>query len=458
MVDWQLATRVGSARQERSEMDVERDGQVAGGTGSVSKDLRILMEESGREILRFFRTPLEFKYVRYRSSNTPDACLQVDDELVARHRRSALAPLEKRPSSLSLPSPLGETTPRYTVKERRFGFETVKDWGVIPRAAKDLSLGSMVRALRTDHTYHWDLLHLLAVIDALPRLEELYVEPHKFTGRRWELDPRSHFFTQEQENQLTGSIDGLATGTLPPPPRTQGVVLTETRVRVLMVFGAAVTVPAIEAVVCRCPLVEVLKLSQTVDHYRYEGTIEEMKDVQTSTRELGDTAPPQPRTSSLPHHHHHPSILCHTSRELSLMQDYIKTFKANWLTGLWFDRIRKTTSLPFQNALHTILCACPNLVAFTALMKDGGLPKVAELTRGAVIRSTAHEEGERSNLPPSQRHVVWACRNLTTLHISIAKEDNRDCTRHESSLVIFEYLSLACPRLDELSIRSKWIS
>lgn len=163
--------------------------------------------------------------------------------------------------------------PRYTIKELRFEADTIKDWSVIPQVARVFSFGSMVRILRIDPTYHWDLLHLLVVMDALPSLEELYVEPQHIFDRQWKLAPRSHFFSQEQEGQLTKFVDGLPTGTLPPPPGTQGIVLTETRIRVLVVFGAAVTVSAIEAVMFRCPLVEVLKFFQTVYYNRDTGTV-----------------------------------------------------------------------------------------------------------------------------------------------------------------------------------------
>ncbi|KAF8940149.1 hypothetical protein BGZ47_007872 [Haplosporangium gracile] len=541
MLGWQLGTRVGGGGQEFAEEGVQRDHQAKGGgeTGNVSKDLRTLLKESGREILRFFRAQSDLAYIYERSYKAPKTYLQEDAALVARYWRSALAPLEQRSSSSSLPLPLGETVPGFTVKELHFESDTVKDWNVLPRVVRVLSLGSMVRILRIDPTYRWDLLHLLAVMDALPQLEELYVAPHKYIDhQRWHFAPRCHFFTQEQEDQLTGSINGVATGTLPPPLRAQGVALNETKIRILVVFGAAVTLPALEAVVRRCPLVELLKFSQTIDYSRATGaeessvsrsefwphlrtfckrlrefhyskfnktvTVHEIHAVHsalprmhvaasesaatayTATSPAEDTAPPRPRMDLSTRRC--PSILCITSLELSPIQEYIKTFKVDWLTGLRLDRIRIGTSLPYQNTLHIILCACPNLVEFTALSvhfslqdmdvnnllkpdgsytkQDGELPRAAEHTRrrrfgGIIINSTAEEE--QPNLPPP-RHAVWACRNLRTLHISILHEYDHEYARHTDvyawhrfSLVIFGYLSLVCPRLEELSIRSAWI-
>ncbi|KAF9155790.1 hypothetical protein BG015_008601 [Linnemannia schmuckeri] len=511
--------RDGGRWEEFGEEGVQRDRQTEEGgggeegTGNVSKDLRTLLEEFGREILRFFRAQSDIAYVCKRSFNVPETYLQIDTELVARYWQSALAPLEERSSSLSLPLLLGETVPGFTVKELRFESDAVKDWDVIPRVARVLSLGSMVKILRIDPTSHWDLLHLLAVMDALPRLEELYVEPHKYTD--------------EQEDQLTGSVNGVATGTLLPPLRAQGVALNETKIRVLVVFGAVVTLSSLESIVRQCPLVEVLKFSQTMGysqametkelpvsgsefwphlrvfckrlrefHYSmlikaltvseihavhlalprmHVTTNESVATEYAATRPAGDSAPSQPRTD--PSTRRCPSILCITSRELGSIQDYIKTFKADWLSGLRFDRIRTGTSQPHQNTLHMILCACPNLIEFTALSvyfylqdmdvnnllvpdgsyrnPDDGLPKAAGHTSRrrfecTIINSIAEEQ---PSLPPPRR-AVWACRNLKTLHISISKSNYSEYAGHRFSLLIFGYLSLVCTRLEELSIRS----
>lgn len=178
-----------------------------------------------------------------------------------------------------------------------------------------------------------------------------------------------------------------------------------------------------------------------------------------TTTEPGDTAPPRPRTDSLPPHpHHYPSILCLTSLEISPLLDYIINFEGNWLTGLRFDRIRSGITQGFQNALRTILCTCPNLVVFTALPVYFYLQNMDVNNLLEFDGSYRKADGGLPNWPPLQRRTVWACRNLRTLHISIAKQDNKDCARHESSLVIFGYLSLVCPRLEELSIRSEWMA
>ncbi|KAK5799731.1 hypothetical protein F5H01DRAFT_372468 [Linnemannia elongata] len=107
-----------------------------------------------------------------------------------------------------------------------------------------------------------------------------------------------------------------------------------------------------------------------------------------------------------------------------------------------------TTSWSLMGLIGRRMVHCPTVVEPTRGRQFGG----------TVIESTAHEEEEQLNLPPLKRRAVWACRNLRTLHISILKQDDKDCARHESSLVTFEYMSLACPRLEELSIRSEWMA
>ncbi|KAF9299491.1 hypothetical protein BGZ88_006531 [Linnemannia elongata] len=107
-----------------------------------------------------------------------------------------------------------------------------------------------------------------------------------------------------------------------------------------------------------------------------------------------------------------------------------------------------TTSWSLMGLIGRRMVHCPTVVEPTRGRQFGG----------TVIESTAHEEEEQLNLPPLKRRAVWACRNLRTLHISIMEQDDKDCARYESSLVIFGYLSLVCPRLEELSIRSEWMA
>ncbi|KAF9130046.1 hypothetical protein BGW39_003534 [Mortierella sp. 14UC] len=53
--------------------------------------------------------------------------------------------------------------------------------------------------------------------------------------------------------------------------------------------------------------------------------------------------------------------------------------------------------------------------------------------------------------PVSPRRV-WACRNLRTLHIAISAP-RKASSSHVSSLIMFGYLSLVCPRLEELIVK-----
>ncbi|KAG0280023.1 hypothetical protein BGZ95_011532 [Linnemannia exigua] len=460
-VAWQLGTRSGIGV-----------GGVEAGRGS-------------RQNLKFCRTESDLMHLRRQSYIAKAAYFETDALLVAQYWDAVLARYERPSSTSPPPSPSSVSSlssPNthagmlgYTVKELQFESDCVKDWGVIPRLARVLSIGSTVTILKMEPSYQWDLLHLLPLMDALPALEELYVEPRLITEHKWHLAPKSHFFTQDQEDQMTGSTAGLAAG-LAIPAR-QLMSLAEMRIRILVVFGVVLTLPAMEAVVRRIPRVEVLRFMQTA----------------TYSRELGVLGPTVTRTGGGEHgfvfsdikgHRcpYRPSILGLSSLDIIPFQKYLTSFNCEWLTGLRFDRINTGTTRYLQNVIHKVLCSCPNLIIFTALgvyyyIEDMDVNNLLAAEGGEyrkknddpVVRSEWSACGStvgpnlsprpRSNPPPEGQELepvwprrVWACRNLRTLHISISGQ-RKSSGSHVFSLVLFGYLSRVCPRLEELSVK-----
>ncbi|KAF9922804.1 hypothetical protein FBU30_007086 [Linnemannia zychae] len=190
---------------------------------------------------------------------------------------------------------------------------------------------------------------------------------------------------------------------------------TKRRIRVLVARGAAITIPAMEAVIIRCLKVEVLKFIQAVGYIRATGEIDnriqvdiwpylrkycnELHEVHFSRIDTNMTMLELDATaSSLPHfpesaiiptveykgddmdkifalsntrqstlRSSNPSCLTITHKELHPILDYIREFRGAWLTGLKLERISDWNVTSFSNILHRILCSCPNLIIFAAL-------------------------------------------------------------------------------------------
>ncbi|KAF9918024.1 hypothetical protein FBU30_000409, partial [Linnemannia zychae] len=346
-----------------------------------------------------------------------------------------------------------------------------------------LSIESMVKILRVDARNHWDLLYLLRVMDALPCLEELCVEPqiHDFSPRYL----RERFFTQEQEDQRTGSINGgsiLGNGLL---AKCNSVFLKETRIRTLVVYGAALTIPAMEAVIHRCPMIEIFKFVQTTGYIRATGKVDhefrieiwphlrnyctklhEIHFSRFSTRVTAlefDTI-----TSFLPNAP--PSTFISTGDFQSLPEHKVPAVLNQYsILAIRFDRTLQPTMLPSINILHKILCSCPNLVVFTAL-SIGYFFENMDVNNLLSVKGVYRNEDEsvrKSERPkwklrrerdvpdeelPTDSRPVWVCRNLRTLHLFVTGQGQDNYT-YPISLVIFGYLSLVCPRLEQLHLK-----
>ncbi|KAF9095095.1 hypothetical protein BGX23_001092 [Mortierella sp. AD031] len=377
-----------------------------------------------------------------------------------------------------------EGGPGYRIKELRFEEDSFKDWMMVRLVTWVLSISSTVKTVRIEPTYHWDLLRLLPVLDALPVLEELYVEPRQGYRTVWYGPPRVHFFDQEEEDQLLTAAATTTTRT--------------TRLRVMVLHGAVVSLPALEALVRRCPLVEVLKFaailnitratrkSEYVDQSPFIRRIRDLcprlREFHFSRLGMALKAPEieafqsalQVRptveiatTSSLSPSRQH--IWGFTTQELVPLWKHIQSVKGDWLTGLRFDRIQQGTISPDTNILHKILCACPNLVYVSAqsiyfyhedmdvnnlLSIDGGYRKVNESPLSSEYPSWRRFGGTSAESASPRR--AWACRNLRTLHLSVTAQ-GMDHRSREFSLVMFGYLSLVCPRLEELKLNREFL-
>ncbi|KAG0206843.1 hypothetical protein BGX33_007196 [Mortierella sp. NVP41] len=370
----------------------------------------------------------------------------------------------------------------YRVKELRFEKDSFKDWAVIPRVARTLSIGSSVKILRIDPNYDWHLLRLLPVLNAFPCLEELYVEPQRYVWY-WNHWPRSESYRSEHEARVIAAASASTT----------------TRLRVLVLCSAAISMPSLEAVIRRCPLVEVLKFAFAVDHSRATGKSgievfdqsQFMSRLRDSCRRLREFhwswsgrsdlltgaknngipsclpfRPTETTTSSSPYRQCVWSI---TDRQLMPLWSHVYSDKGDWLTGLEVSRTTQMICSPHTNILRKILCVCPNLVHVTAMSvyffhedmdvnnllgREGVYRKK---NRNAPIRSE-HPSWRRVGGNPESEEVepisprrVWACRNLRTLHLNVVAR-GKDYSSRPFSLVMFGYLSLVCPRLEELRL------
>ncbi|KAG0378348.1 hypothetical protein BGX24_004080 [Mortierella sp. AD032] len=528
IMEWQLGSRTVVGAEEEEAVHGRRNGQEGDVTAALAgwgvgntKNLKTLLESSGQQILKFYRSKSDMVQLRKQSRIAQATYLEADALLVARYWDLVLAPFESpftsispppsSSSSLLLSSPDKHTgMPRYIVKELQFESDCVKGWDAIPRLARVLSIGSTVKILRMEPTYRWDLLHLLPLMDALPALEELYVEPRRCTERPWPLAPKRLVI-----------------------PARHLMPLAETRIRVLVVFGVALTLPAMEAVVRRIPRVEVLKFMQTVDYSREQRDLDpavsrsefwpHLRDwckqlqelhysksneyVQTSEMDALRLAlvPSQPShthsnsagTGGGKHSYalnninnnrypYRPSVLGLSSSDIIPFQSYLTSFNCEWLAGLRFDRIRTGISLYNQNVVHKALCSCPNLITFTALgiyyyIEDMDVNNLLAAKGGGKYRKKDDDPVVRSdwsaricmnpypvprpgsNPPPDDENQepvwprrVWTCRNLRTLHISISAQ-GKGSGSHAFSLVLFGYLSRVCPRLEELNVKMEKI-
>ncbi|KAF9908698.1 hypothetical protein EC991_009626 [Linnemannia zychae] len=515
IVEWELAT---PASGSGTEGEGAEQGPVTSTTvprdSSSKRDLRTLLKESGRQILKFRRTAEDLSNINRHRYSTQAAYYEIDSTLLYCHWQTALKPLQKPLSSEEEEEEEDTVHAKkweYLIKELRFESNCIKDWDVIPQLARALCIGWTVKILRIEPTYYWDLLHLLPLMDAFPVLEELYIKPHRWSERRWSLAPPSHFFSQDQEDQMTGSVAGVPSWLMTPQQHLKP--MAETRIRVLVLFGTAMTFPAMEAVTRRCPRIEVLKFIQSVDYCRDDDAIipvdrsafwpyfrtwcKQIRELHFSRydRRVQETELDSLRLTLLPPNPYHTDtaavrvgdeqgytpnqtgfsyphdlrILGVSNNELTPFVNYLGSFQTEWLTGLRFERIRTGTVINNQSSIHKILCSCPNLMVFTAQSVYYNIEDM-DVNNLLGIGGRYREESEpplRSKASPSRSYgipnwpeeqeplpprTVWACRNLRTLHIAISAL-NKSSPNHVSSLVMFGYLSLVCPRLEELIVK-----
>ncbi|KAF9922803.1 hypothetical protein FBU30_007085 [Linnemannia zychae] len=159
-------------------------------------DLVAKLKLNGQQIINFRRSPTDLSQMNSMQYQYPGTYFQHDYSLLAdywdhilRHFEQSKSPFSNSEDSTAL---LG-----YVVKELRFSYNCVRNWHVIPHIARGLSVDAMIKILRIDIGYSWDLLYLLTIMDALPCLEELCVEQEFCGHRRWTSASKKHFFTQE---------------------------------------------------------------------------------------------------------------------------------------------------------------------------------------------------------------------------------------------------------------------
>ncbi|GJJ70417.1 hypothetical protein EMPS_02766 [Entomortierella parvispora] len=133
------------------------------------------------------------------------------------------------------------------------------------------------------------------------------------------------------------------------------------------------------------------------------------------------------------------------------------------------SRSDRLGTLEFEQVLHTVLCRAPSLVharcphvrynvahmdVNDVLEFHGGYRKRA-LSKGFHQARSDIRTGE-DILSPS---AIWACRGLKTLHMHVYAKNERESEDGEQAngLVLFGYLSMVCPKLQELHIKKQTI-
>ncbi|KAF9922805.1 hypothetical protein FBU30_007087 [Linnemannia zychae] len=163
------------------------------------------------------------------------------------------------------------------------------------------------------------------------------------------------------------------------------------------------------------------------------------------------------------------STLVVTKRELVPTLQYIRQFKSSWLTGLKFERVSDGTVVPYTNIIHKILCSCLNLIEFTSLsiyyyLEDMDVNNLLSAegkyrSEDEPVRKSEYDicrvwggfQETAEELPTNPR-PTWVCRNLRTLHLAVTAR-SKDQYNSAASLVVFGYLSLICPRLEQLHLK-----
>ncbi|KAF9922802.1 hypothetical protein FBU30_007084 [Linnemannia zychae] len=307
-------------------------------------------------------------------------------------------------------------------------------------------------------------------------------------------------------------MNGVSTCFMNPSPDHRRL-LKPTNVRILVVYGAAITIPAMEAIIYRCPVVEVLMFTKIVGYFRTtrntmplpevknwshlpkyckrlrefnfsrrtdsviatefsaivsslfrysDLSIEQRKDrldnIMDQLSVFSNIHPPSLSNN-------HPITLMVTSWDTYTILHYIQQFQGDWLTGLVFESTASVLSTFPTNILHKFLCSCPNLtvfkvLSFSYLLEDmdvnnllshtGGYRTESEPTQSSArIRPGSH--AAKADLSTGPR-TVWSCRNLRILHLAVSTQ-KRDHATSAFSLVILGYLSLVCPQLEQLHLK-----